>query len=756
MRKEDPSLKNSKICFLGSFPPRECGIATFTKDLSSSMNKKFNPHLKSRIIALNENNSFYNYDNQVIIQINKSNIEDFINVAKKINNSKDIKLVCIQHEFGLFGGKYGSYLLSFLETIEKPVVVTFHSVLPNPDEARKKVVKFIASKSAAIIVMAEKAVDILVEDYDIRKEKINMVFHGIPNVPFLNSFNLKKKLRLDNKIILSTFGLLSRGKGIEYVIRALPSLIKKYPNLLYLVVGETHPSVRKKEGENYRNELIREVEKLGLKGHVKFYNKYLTLQEIINYLLVSDIYISASTDKNQIVSGTLSYALGCGKAVISTPIAYAKEILADERGILTEFKNPDSFSKAIDGILSDKELKLRLEKNAYSFSRIMTWSNVSTRYLNIFNKVVRLREETVQKYPFIKLNHFKNLTDNFGIIQFSKHSAPDKGSGYTVDDNSRALIAAILHHEIFKSQLSLSLAKRYLVFLEYTQAGDGRFRNVIKENRISDDNFEDSEDAFGRAIWSLGYAIDQSSNPEIRERAKKIFDKSYNLIEKLNSPRAKAFSIIGLYHHYKKYKDKESIIKIRKLADSLVELYEKQSFDDWPWFEKYLTYSNSKLPESLFLVYELTKDERYLKVAEKTFRFLSDILFTDGQLAPVGQGGWYDRNGERAFFDQQPIDASAMVQTCLTAYSVTKNKEHYKKAVLAFNWFLGKNYLKQMMYDESNGGCYDGLSENSINLNQGAESTISYLIARLMLEETKRNKKIYDKFKKKSLISTRE
>ena len=733
--KEVLDFKNSKIGFLSNFPPRECGIATFTQDLITSLNKRINPKVKSRVIALNEESNLYNYDNRVIMQMNKDDLEDYINIAKRINRSNNIKIICVQHEFGLFGGEYGNYIIPFLETIEKPVVVTFHSVLPCPDESRKRVVKFIGEKSAAIIVMAEKAVEILNKDYDIPKNKVYVVRHGIPDVPLQPSESFKKKLRLENKTVLSTFGLLSKGKGVEYMIRALPFLVKKYPNLIYLVIGETHPAVRKNEGEKYRNSLIQLVKNLKLEKNVKFCNKYLELNEIIEYLLATDIYICTNLEKNQISSGTLSYALGCGKAVVSTPNIYAEEVLDKERGILARFKNPKSFSDAIDKILSDGELRDKLENNAYSFGRSMIWQNVALNYFSIFNKIVKLREETTEKYPHIKLNHLINLTDKTGCIQFAKLSIPDKSSGYTADDNSRALIVAALHNKVYKSETSKELAGIYLNFLEKVQDKEGKFNDIEYNTK---NLIPSSEDAFGRTIWALGYLIDKSENQEMTEKAKKIFDNSYNLIEKINSPRAKAFSIIGLYHYYKKYNQEETILKIKKLIDSLIELYKKEATEDWHWFEGYLTYSNSKLPEALFLAYDLTKQQEYLEIAEKTLDFLSNIVFINDELSPIGQMGWCNRNGKRAFFDQQPIDASSMVQTYLTAYSITKDKKYYDKAVLAFNWFLGKNHLKQMIYNETTGGCYDGLSRNSINLNQGAESTIEYTISRLMLEEVKR------------------
>jgi len=733
--KEGLAFKDSKICFLSNFPPKECGIATFTQDLITSLNKKFNPKVKSRVIALNEESNLYNYDSRVIMQMNKDYLEDYIDIAKRINRSEKIKLVCIQHEFGIFGGECGSYIIPFLETIKKPVVITFHSVLPNPTNLRKKVVKFIGEKSAVIIVMADCAIDILNKDYGISKNKIHVIRHGIPDTPFKSTESFKKKLRLENKTVLSTFGLLSEGKGVEQMIKSLPYLVKKHPNILYIIIGETHPAVRKREGEKYRNSLVSLVKKLKLQNNVKFYNKYLDLNEIIEYLLATDIYICTNLEKNQIVSGTLSYALGCGKAIVSTPSIYAEEVLDNERGILAKFQDPISFADAIEKFLSDAELKKKMEQNAYAFGRSMIWQNVASSYLSIFNKVVKLREETTEKYPAIKLNHLRNLTDDVGCIQFSKLSIPDNSSGYTVDDNSRALIVSTIHDKLYNSKISKELSSIYLNFLERVQDKEGKFNNMEYENK---NLIPSSEDSTGRTIWALGYLINNSKDNEMIEKAKEIFDKSYNLINENSSPRAKAFSVIGLYHYYKKYNEDQIFSKIKMLADSIVESYKKEATEEWNWFESYLTYSNSKIPEVLFLAYDLTKNKEYLEIAEKSLDFLSNLVFFKDELSPIGQNGWYNRNGTRSFFDQQPIDASSMVQTYLVAHSITENKKYYNNAVLAFNWFLGKNHLKQMIYNEITGGCHDGLSKNCINLNQGAESTIEYLISRLMLEEIKK------------------
>jgi glycosyltransferase involved in cell wall biosynthesis len=729
-------LSSIKTCFLSNYPPKECGIATFTKDLSQAMDKRFNPKLKSKVVALNGPEEIYNYNKRVILQIDKEDINHYIEIAKKINKREDIKIVSIQHEFGIFGGDYGCYLIPFLETIEKPVVVTFHSVLPNPDEPRRRVVQAIASKCSAIIVMAKIAIDILNNDYKVPRSKIFLVHHGIPSVEYKPNTEMKQRLKLGNKIVLSTFGLLSRGKGIEYMIQALPYLVKKYPNIVYLVMGETHPVVRNREGEIYRQELIDLVNKLGLKNNVKFYNKYLDLSEIIDYLVSSDVYICTNLERNQITSGTLTYAMGCGRAVVSTASIYAEEVLGENRGLVVDFKNPEAYAKAIDSILSNPQVKDSFEKNSYSFTRQMTWPNVAFTHLKIFNKIVKLREEMTEKFPKIKLNHLQNMTDEYGLIQFANHTSPDKSSGYTLDDNSRALIFSILHSELFNSKISGDLSKTYLKFLEKSQEKDGNFKNNHKNQEELTNKY--SEDSFGRAVWSLGYAIYKSKNTELKQKARGILLKAFDRINSIESPRAMAFALTGLSYYHKDDDNQESLFLIKKMADKLVEFYEKESSVDWEWFESVLSYANSKLPESLFLAYEVTKEVKYLEVAEKTLKFLSGIVFIGDEIYPIGQNGWYKREGKRAFFDQQPLDVSYMVQTFLTAYRITKNKEYYDKAVQSFNWFLGKNHLNQMIYDENTGGCYDGLGTHSVNLNQGAESTVSYLIARIFLEEQKR------------------
>ena len=733
------SENQSWILVVGTFPPRECGIATFTKDLTNAINKRYNPTIKTKILAMNKNGvNIYNYPEDVIAQINDEDIQEYIDVAKKINRIDKIKLVCIQHEFGIFGGEYGSYLIAFLEIIKKPVIITFHSMLPNPNDNLKRVVQTLAKKCECLIVMAEKGREILREEYGIKTD-IEVIPHGIPTIPFVASIKEKTKMGYQDRIILSSFGMINPGKGYEYVIDALPNVVKKFPNLLYLIIGETHPVVRKQEGEKYRNFIENKVKNLKLEKNVKFYNKYVTLEEIKKYLQATDIFICSNKEPNQITSGTLAYAVGAGRAVISTPFLHAKELVTPERGILAGFNNSISFEDALLKLLSNPKLKKRMEHNAYANTRHMTWHNVALSYNDIIKKHVDLCKSYGIKLPEIKVDHLMNLTDNFGIIQFANNIQPDSYSGYTLDDNARAMIVSCMYYEAFKDRPKLNLIKKYLKFKKYVQQKNGKLYGLVDYNKnIITESW--SEDAHGRSVWALGYLINTKGIPkQIKEDAEVILNKALEGIRNIKSPRTAAFTILGL-HHYNEFKySYKNIRKIKKLANFLVSLYESCSSEDWCWFEEYLTYCNSKLPEALFYAYLTTKDKKYLKIAKKSLDFLSSVTFENDIYSPIGQDGWYFKNGKKAHFDQQPVDAASMVQTLLLANKVTRKKRYFKDAIKAFYWFLGKNHLNQVMYDETTGGCHDGLGKYTINLNQGAESTISYLLARLSLHKHKVN-----------------
>jgi glycosyltransferase involved in cell wall biosynthesis len=733
-----PASKSNYVLHLSSYPHRECGIATFTQDLTLAIDNKFNPAIKSRIIALNDQStSIYNYNNRVFGEITATEIENYVNLAREINTRSDVKIVNIQHEFGLFGGSWGDYLIPFLQVIEKPVVVTFHSVLSGPEEELRNIVRSIAEKSAALVVMNKLSETILLKEYGIPKEKVVMIPHGIPQASFEPSDKFKLEHGFEGKIVLSTFGLLSPNKGIQYAIRALPEVVKKYPNVIYLVLGATHPNIRKEKGEIYRNALNVEVEKLGLKDHVKFYNKYLTIEEIISYLKATDIYISPTVDPDQSVSGTLSYAMGCGRPIVSTATAYAKYLVTAKNGILVNFRSANSISDAILKLLDDPKKMKSLSSEAYEVTRPMTWPNVATSYFKLYENLVDLEREE-RKLPEINLSHLTRMTDNFGIFHFAKYSKPEKRYGYSLDDNARALVVCAKYFKLNPKPEIENLLNIFLKFIKFTQRPSGTFANIVSYQKQKDATTD--EDVQGRAIWALGYAASQTLLPEkVRLEAERMLKKALPHALKIISPRAVAFTLSGLYFYLKQNPDKKLTGEFIKLADHQLNHYKNVASEDWHWFEDQLTYSNSKLPESLIYAYDLIGDKKYLEVAKKTVNFLDQITFEKDYYSPIGQNGWYFRQKKRSYFDQQPEDTASTVETKVTAYKVTKDKKHLKDAYTAFQWFLGKNHLGQMVYDEVTGGCCDGVGQYAINLNQGAESTISYLMARLAIEEIKEN-----------------
>jgi len=734
--------KNPCVLYVSSFPPRECGIATFTRRLTDAIDKEIAPDVKSKICAINSNGtSIYNYPRKVIMQINETEMEDYIKRAYEINKRPDIKIVSIQHEYGLFGGEQGEYLMAFLELLKKPFVITMHTVLPHPDEKMRKVGNIISEKAAGVTVMNKTAKELLHKVYKIKKNKIHVIPHGVFHVPFPSKYNAKKKLNLNGRFVLSTFGMISCDKGIEYAIEALPDIVAKYPNILYLVIGATHPQVLKNEGEKYRNMLKKLIVKHKLQNNVKFYNKYIEEREIPDFLRATDVYIYPMLSKEQASSGSLSDAMSCACPVIATKSQYAQSVINRERGFLVNFRNSKQIRDALFDLIEDKQLRKEMTKNTYFYTRHMTWQNVAYSNFNLFNHIAKIRPKDKNTYPPIKLDYINSLTDDFGIIQFANHTKPDIHSGYCVDDNARALIGCV---DMFQQKRSAKIAKmmnNYLHFLDFTQKSNGRFHNFVSYQKTWND-IQESDDSFGRAIWALGKTISSNYlNEEQRKLALKIFNSAYHNVHKLESLRAIAFAIIGLSHlydsPYNPITNIENDIKI--LSDKLVfkfNITTSEQKNSWDWFENSLTYSNYKLPESLLRAYETTGNKEYKQVAEKALKFLMGITFEKKEhFSPIGQDGWYFRDGKRAYFDQQPEDAASAVEALTIAYRATKKKTYKNKAELAFQWFLGKNHLKQMVYDEATGGCYDGLGKYSLNFNQGAESTLSYFLARLAIEK---------------------
>ncbi|MDD5156294.1 MAG: glycosyltransferase, partial [Candidatus Omnitrophica bacterium] len=743
-----------QIIYFSTFPPSECGIATFTADLTAAMEDLLEPAIESRVAAVNlDDISRYRYSKKVIFQMNQYSEQEYIKTAENINAIKGVKLVNIQHEFGIFAGKYGSYVISFLAALKKPSVVTFHSVLPSPDAKLKAIVRSIAEKASGSVAMTNLSRDILIREYGITEEKISVIPHGIHSMPYTSSAKPKSALGLSKKVILLTFGLLSRGKGIEYVIEALPEVVNAYPDILYIVLGVTHPNLLKEEGEDYREFLIQKVHDLKLSSHVNFYNEYVSVDKLLHFLRAADIYISTSLDPNQAVSGTFSYALGSGRPVISTPFAQARELITPEAGTLVNFRDPGSYAEAIIRLLKDPSLREQLGKNAYFRTRNMTWENVALEYSKLFSKysvdIAEVSEH--KKIPRVNLSHLLRLTDDFGVIQFARLSLPDVSSGYTLDDNARALIVACLCYgelggtlqAVYPDKQKRELLKRievYLNFIEFVLDKDCVFCNYVRSDRSIDTELnkkDNLDDANGRALWALALVAAADYLPEsARNKALSLLKKRVGIYKMFESPRSTAFYAKGICLLLKKMRDIEGK-DLKELlithCDRLVSLYRGVSSEEWQWFENYLTYSNAVLPEALILGHERTGNSEYLDIGIKTLDFLISKTFVSGIYMPIGQDGWHHKIGERRYFDQQPEDVSAMVCALATAHSIT-GKDSYKKLMYeAFNWFLGDNSLKQVVYDRVTGGCYDGLGERNINLNQGAESITSYLLARLAI-----------------------
>ncbi|MFM2367866.1 MAG: hypothetical protein RL619_162 [Bacteroidota bacterium] len=732
--------KGIKMLIVSSYPSRECGIATFSNDIVNAIENVFGETLPVEVCALQNSNQNFSYNSEVTYILPVDSLDHYRLIAEKINERNDIGLVCIQHEFGLFRGDYGDYILSFILALNKPIVTVFHTVLPNPDEKRKKIVHAIADLSDKIIVLTKNSQAILTRDYQLPEIKTIVIPHGNHSVLWEQKDELKTKYDFSDKIIMSTFGLISENKGIETVLRALPEIVKKYPEVLYLVIGKTHPEIIDREGEKYRDSLNSIVQELHLENNVIFINEYLQLLQLLECLTLSDIYLFSSKDPNQTVSGTFAYAMSCGCAVISTPIPHAAETLVNGNGILLNgFDKSEEFEKAILYLIENKEERIAMGKNAFTLAHATTWENIAIQYRLLFDLLTNREEDLRFNFPPIKLDHIEKLTTDFGILQFSKFSTPDPESGYTLDDNARALINMVLYNKAFPHKNTLKLANTYLNFIEGIQQDDGWFDNYKDfENQLTKQNGEvNLEDANGRALWSLGTVIShrESLPLDMICQAVKCWDKALKRIDNIKSPRAIAYALKGLYFYYSFYKDDEIKPHIEKLADELLHHYNINSAENWCWYEDYMTYANNVLPEAMMYSFLVTKNPKYKKIAVITFDFLLSHYFMKGQLKVISNRGWFKKENERIFYGEQPIEVATTIIALDLFYEVTKNKKYKDQLKLAFIWFLGNNHLKQIMYNPENGASYDGLEDKHININQGAESTLCYFKARLIMEK---------------------
>ena len=728
-----------EILFITSYPQRECGIATYSYDLVNAIQEKFGKSFSLKVCALEAKETNHKYSSEVKYIIDTKEFEQYYSLAKKINEDKNLKLIFVQHEFGLFGGDNGENIVRFLSMLQKPVITSFHTVVPIADEGRKQVIKNITSFSEAVVVMTKSAAAILQNDYQIQADKITVIPHGTHIVSSFNHQEKKAKRHFSNRIVLSTFGLLSSGKSIETSLDAMPAIIEQFPNVLYLIIGKTHPEVVKNDGETYRDFLHEKVIALNLQNNVHFINKYLPLDELLEYLQLTDIYLFTSKDPYQAVSGTLAYAMAGGCPIVSTPIPHAKEML-NAAGIIVDFQNPKQLAAATIKLLSNPNLLQEMKLNALHKIRPTVWQNSAIAHVELLLKHIGINTIDLQyQLPTISLSHLKRMTTNVGMIQFANISMPDIQSGYTLDDNARALIATTKHYALTDDTADLYLIDLYLSFIIFCQQEDGSFLNYVNSDLkfFEKNNDENLEDSNGRAIWALGEFISNNNlfSKQYIDRAEVAIKLSIPSIKKMHSPRAIAFAIKGL-HYFNNYENNVEIkYLIIKLADNLVSKYRGVSDEKWHWFEEYLTYANSLLPEALLCAYLSTENEVFKDIAKSSFDFLLSIIFKNDKIKVVSNQGWHLKGIESNQYGEQPIDVAYTILALGAFYNVFKDKSYSAKMKSAFNWFLGDNHLHQIVYNPLSGGCYDGVEQFHINLNQGAESTVSYLLSRLTMEE---------------------
>ncbi|MFZ4520941.1 MAG: glycosyltransferase [Bacteroidales bacterium] len=725
------------ILFVTSYPPRECGIATYSQDLISALNHKFSSSLSIKVCALESNGITYPYPEEVTYILKTSVAEDYGKLADRINLDDDVKIILIQHEFGFFH-KQEQPFLQFLYTLNKPVVIVFHTVLPNPNDQLKLKIQRIIAVCESVIVMTHNSEQILTSQYDILSEKIEMIAHGTHLVPHISEKVLKAKYNLSNSKVLTTFGLLSSGKSIETTLNAMPEIVKNCPEALFLVIGKTHPEVVKAEGEKYRAMLEQMVIDLDLENHVRFVNQYLPLCDLLEYLQLTDIYLFTSNDPNQAVSGTFVYAMSCACPIISTPIPHAKELLAESTGIIVDFRNSRQLADGVNRLLGDEPLRRSMSSNTLEKIVSTAWENSAIAHAMLFERVAGESISLQFNLPSINLEHLRNLTTPTGMIQFSKVNQPDISTGYTLDDNARALVASCMYFNLTGDEECMGNIQTYLSFIGHCQQPLGNFLNYTnKDNAFTAQNNKvNLDDSNGRAVWALGYllSLDGLLPASITSEAQSILQHSLKHLYTIHSTRAMAFAIKGLFYSQSAVKSPENLVLIRTFANRLVQMYKHEATPDWAWYEGYLTYANSILPEALLYAWQLTDEPVYKEIAISSLDFLLSQIFNKNGIEVISNKNWLQKGEVAGHFGEQPIDVAYTIMTLSQFYDEFSDESYDERMRIAFNWFLGKNRLHQIIYNPCTGGCYDGLEETHVNLNQGAESTVSYLMARLTME----------------------
>ncbi len=733
-----------KVAFISSFPPRQCGIATFASDLIKNLTIAAKGEFEPLVVAMRQDKEL-KYNDPVKFEIRRNVKSDYICAADYINFSH-VDLVCVQHEFGLFGGEAGAYLSLLLNRLKAPVITTLHTILNDPNSAYHKSLADVCNASYKVITMNKRGIGMLQDTYGVSAKKVQLIPHGIPDLPFVDSNYYKHKFGMQARRTILTFGLLNKNKGIEVMLRAMPSIIEADPSVLYIILGMTHPSVLKQDGESYRFALQRMVQELGCTEHVIFHNRFVSDEELHNFLCAADIYVTPYLNAEQLTSGTLSFAVGTGKAVVSTPYWAAMELSADGRGKLVPFGDSKQLAKAITEILQDDSLFYSLRRKAYDYGRLRTWPKIAQLYWKLFSTKRMPVYVTTKKAPSAKaissievpepsLAHLKKLTDSTGLFQHAKFTVPNREYGYCTDDNARAVIAMTNYHAQYPEPEPLQLLDIYLSFILHSQNSDGTIRNFMNFDRtwVKD---EPINDALGRVLWALGTVMAKPPSPSYLSMIKDCFDKSVEHVHK-QYPRGMAYSILGMSDYLKQFPGASDIKRqLATAAEGLIAQYEENSYPDWQWFEDTLTYDNAVLPHALFVAGLTFGDRKYLDVAEKTCEFLLENTFNGDHFSFIGCSGWYEHRGTKATFDQQPIEAASTVMMLRAAYDTAQNSKFLTLQKKAFDWFLGENDLHIPVYNFKTKGCHDGLMRDGVNTNQGAESTLSFLLSLLAIVES--------------------
>jgi glycosyltransferase involved in cell wall biosynthesis len=744
----DPIDGAIPIGFVGTYGPRRCGIATFTADLARSIDGD-DHRAPPMVLAVTEPSGRHDYPAEVEFEIRQNVKADYVRAAEYVNFS-NLRLVCIQHEHGIFGGEDGAHILDFVRALQIPVVVTLHTVLKHPSPNQAAIVRKLFELCAEIVVMSGIAKNLLESSYGVRGPKVRIIPHGIPVMDGRsNQRALKAEFGVPGRRLLLTFGLLSANKGIETVIRALPEVVRRFPDIVYFVVGATHPAVVRRDGEAYRTQLELEAEKLGVREHVVFRDQFVSADELRKYLQAADVFISPYLNEAQVTSGALSYAMGAGAAVVSTPYWHAEELLSNGRGCLFPFKDDQALSKTLLELLGSPDELRRVRAAAAEFAHSMAWPRIGDAYFEVIRASARAAEDVradrsaakalaLSSLPELCLDHLLRMTDDTGIIQHAAYSVPARSTGYCVDDNARALIVAVQADRIRGGADTRALVTRYLSYLHGSQSADGSFRNFMSYERVLD-SAPASDDCVGRSIWALGATAAFAANDGCRQLARDMLARALPHTRDLG-PRGTALTVLGLANVLAAEPGK---IEERRLLDGLVtklcDAYSANASDDWRWFEPTLTYDNAILPLALFVAYSVTDDKAALRRARESLEFLEEVCFEGSQLQLVGNTGWHRSGGEKACADEQAIDATALVLAFGCAYSVTEDTHYLRRMREAFAWFLGANRLSVPLYDFSTGGCRDGLGVAHVNQNQGAESTVCFLMALLEMLEVDGN-----------------